>query len=56
MDIQFVIVGIIILTACLYVGRQIFLKVKSTTSKSSCASDCGCDSKSGKIPTQIRRN
>ena len=43
MDIQSLIVGIIILAACIYVGRIIYRKLKSTVSKNSCGSNCGCD-------------
>jgi hypothetical protein len=57
MDIQFFMVGMIIVVASLYIGKQIYLKLKSTTSKSSCGSDCGCDAVSTKkmSPVQIKR-
>ncbi len=55
MDIQTIIVAIIILIALLYVGKMLFAKVKSFSTKSNCGNDCGCDSKLGKT-TQIRRS
>ena len=57
MDIQLLIVGIIILAACVYVGRIIYGKLKSTVSKNSCGSNCGCDTGSAKqvSPIQIKR-
>jgi hypothetical protein len=57
MDIQNIIVAIILIIAALYVGKKMFGKIKSFSPKDkNCGNDCGCDSKSGKIPTQIRRN
>jgi hypothetical protein len=45
MDIQTVIVAIIIFAAAVYVGQIIWRKAKSASKNSSCATDCGCDSK-----------
>jgi hypothetical protein len=45
MDIQTIIVAIIIFAATLYVGQIIWRKAKSAAKNSSCAADCGCDSK-----------
>ncbi|HEX8367176.1 MAG TPA: FeoB-associated Cys-rich membrane protein [Pyrinomonadaceae bacterium] len=38
-------VAIIILAAAVYVGQMIWRKAKSASKNSSCAADCGCDSK-----------
>jgi hypothetical protein len=46
MDIQNIIVGTIIILALFYVGLNVWRKVKSFSSKSSCGTDCGCGSKS----------
>jgi hypothetical protein len=48
MDFQTLIVAIIILTALFYVGKIIFVKVKSFSNKSKCGSDCGCGLENGK--------
>ncbi|MGI8786365.1 MAG: FeoB-associated Cys-rich membrane protein [Pyrinomonadaceae bacterium] len=45
MDVQIIIVAVIVLAACLYVGQMIWRKTKSFSSKSSCGSDCGCEGK-----------
>jgi uncharacterized protein YxeA len=45
MDIQVIIVMIIILAATVYVGLMIWRKAQSAAKNSSCAADCGCDSK-----------
>lgn len=46
MDVQTIVVAIIILSALLYVGAQIWRKTKSFSSNAAaCASDCGCGSK-----------
>jgi len=45
MNFQNVIVAVIILAACFYIGRMIWRKTKSFSSKSSCGSDCGCGEK-----------
>ena len=46
MNIQYIIVGTIIIFALFYIGVNIWRKVKSFSSKSSCGSDCGCGTKS----------
>jgi len=46
MNWQIVIVAIIILLALLYVSKNLWLKAKSFSPKSSCATDCGCEKKS----------
>ncbi|MDQ3089020.1 MAG: FeoB-associated Cys-rich membrane protein [Acidobacteriota bacterium] len=58
MDIQNSIVGTIILLALLYVGSNIWRKVKSFSGKSSCGSNCGCGSKSSPKDSfeQIRKS
>ncbi|MDQ6786848.1 MAG: FeoB-associated Cys-rich membrane protein [Acidobacteriota bacterium] len=48
MNIQNILVGIIILFACFYIGRTVWQKVKSFSAKSSCGSDCGCEGKQNK--------
>ncbi len=46
MNVQNVIVAIIIFAALFYVGLMFWNKAKSVKTKdSSCAADCGCDSK-----------
>ena len=42
MDFQMFIVAVIIAAAFLYVGRRMYLKTKSFSSKSSCGIGCGC--------------
>jgi len=46
MDVQNITVGTIIFLALLYVGLNLWRKVKSFSGKSSCGTDCGCSSKS----------
>jgi flagellar basal body-associated protein FliL len=45
MDIQIIIVMIIVFAAAAYVGQMIWRKAKSAAKNSSCAADCGCESK-----------
>ncbi|NJM53190.1 MAG: FeoB-associated Cys-rich membrane protein [Blastocatellia bacterium] len=45
MDFQTIIVAIIIIIALLYVGKIVFLKIKSFSAKSNCGNDCSCSSK-----------
>ncbi|MBA2621789.1 MAG: FeoB-associated Cys-rich membrane protein [Acidobacteria bacterium] len=43
MNAQNIIVGLIILFACFYIGKNILKKAKSfSTKSSSCGADCGC--------------
>lgn len=56
MDIQTIIVAIIIFIALTYVGKMIFDKLKSFSTKSDCGNNCGCGEKSMKVLTQIHRN
>ncbi len=58
MDIQNIIVGAIIFLALLYVGSNVWRKVKSFSGKSSCGTNCGCDVKSSAKTSfeQIRKS
>ncbi|MDQ2745794.1 MAG: FeoB-associated Cys-rich membrane protein [Acidobacteriota bacterium] len=42
MNIQSLIVAVIVIAALAYVGQIIWRKARSFSSKSGCASDCGC--------------
>ncbi|MGI8639843.1 MAG: FeoB-associated Cys-rich membrane protein [Pyrinomonadaceae bacterium] len=47
MNFQIIIVGLIIFIALLYVGANVWRKVRSFSVKSSCGTgDCGCGTKS----------
>jgi hypothetical protein len=55
MDVQTIIVSVIILGAMLYIGEQIWRKVKSFSSKTSaCATDCGCSSTAKAAKTLVK--
>lgn len=53
MGIQNIITGFIVLLACLYVGKIVWQKVKSFSSKQSCGSDCGCGVKDKKLVQKL---
>ncbi|HVF31213.1 MAG TPA: FeoB-associated Cys-rich membrane protein [Pyrinomonadaceae bacterium] len=45
MDIQLIIVGIVILAAAAYATSMFTRKSRSMVSKSACADDCGCSTR-----------
>jgi hypothetical protein len=46
MDLQTIIVGILLIGALAYAASIFLRKTKSFSSKSACADDCGCSTKS----------